>query len=266
MAHHQQPGNAAPALPDLFAIERESAGDFPFYNGRPVSLSGVQWLALLIGTAAGFALLIAPIGILRTLAGGVLPVLLFFGIPLATLAMVAGSAWTSLFRKPVMSDLLWMVGIAVANLIVSVAVVLAIRSIFEMNANPVGGIIGDSSAGGLVLFYARTIPQLFGEEVVSVLPFLAILWFCHSKLAMTRKSAIVVAWLGAALIFGALHLPTYGWNFVQCFLVIGTARIVLLVGYIVTKNIWVSTGAHIINDWLIFTVMALAISPDAGTA
>ena len=99
-----------------------------------------------------------------------------------------------------------------------------------------------------------------------VLPFLAILWFCHSKLAMTRKSAIVVAWLGAALIFGALHLPTYGWNFVQCFLVIGTARIVLLVGYIVTKNIWVSTGAHIINDWLIFTVMALAISPDAGTA
>jgi len=33
--------------------------------------------------------------------------------------------------------------------------------------------------------------------------------------------------------------------------VIGTARLVLTLPWILTKNIWVSTGAHIINDWLL---------------
>jgi hypothetical protein len=32
------------------------------------------------------------------------------------------------------------------------------------------------------------------------------------------------------------------------------ARLVLTLPWIVTKNIWVSTGAHIINDWLLFLV------------
>ncbi|MNG99657.1 CAAX amino terminal protease self- immunity [compost metagenome] len=100
--------------------------------------------------------------------------------------------------------------------------------------------------------------------MVSILPFLAILWFCHTKLGLTRKSAIIIAWLSTALIFGAMHLPTYDWNFLQCFLVIGTARIVLLSGYIITKNIWVSTGAHIINDWLLFTGMVLLHGAQAG--
>jgi membrane protease YdiL (CAAX protease family) len=33
--------------------------------------------------------------------------------------------------------------------------------------------------------------------------------------------------------------------------VIGSARLVLTWAYVWTKNIWVSTGAHIINDWAI---------------
>lgn len=37
-------------------------------------------------------------------------------------------------------------------------------------------------------------------------------------------------------------------------MVIGTARLVLTLPWIMTKNIWVSTGAHIANDWLLFSV------------
>ena len=40
---------------------------------------------------------------------------------------------------------------------------------------------------------------------------------------------------------------------------IGSARVMLLIGYIATKNILVSAGAHIINDWLIFTVIVLVL-------
>ena len=57
-----------------------------------------------------------------------------------------------------------------------------------------------------------------------------------------------------SLLFGLIHLPTHNWNWVQSIVVIGTARIVLTMAWLRTKNIWVSTGAHIINDWLLFTL------------
>jgi hypothetical protein len=38
------------------------------------------------------------------------------------------------------------------------------------------------------------------------------------------------------------------------------ARVVLTLPWIRTKKIWVSTGAHIINDWLLFTMSLLGAS------
>jgi hypothetical protein len=243
------------ARTDFFKIERESAGDFPFYNGIPQSLTGLQWLVILFGVAAGFYALTAPVEFYMTTIGGFLSVVLFFAVPLFALAIVAGSNWTALFRKLQLNDILVMFAVALLNIIVTVAVALALRHLFDMSANPVGDMLREFSGGETMLFFIKTIPQLFGEEVVTILPFLAVLWFCFAKLNMPRKRAVIIAWLSAAVIFGALHLPTYEWNFVQCFVVIGTARIVLLLGYIITKNILVSTGAHIINDWVIFLVM-----------
>ncbi|WP_439135719.1 CPBP family glutamic-type intramembrane protease [Pseudomaricurvus sp.] len=242
----------------FYRLERESAGDLPFYQGSPVSLSGGQWLIVLAGVALGFMALIIPVPIYQTFLGGLIPAVLFFAIPLGALFLVAGSGWLAIFRPLKLSDFALMLAVALANLVVSLIVVLLIRTLFDMNANPIGTLLSDFSGLERVIFYLKTIPQLFGEEVVSVLPFLAVLWFCHVKLGMSRGKSLLIAWLSAAVIFGALHLPTYGWNFVQCFLVIGTARLVLLTGYLITKNIWVSTGAHILNDWIIFTFMLIA--------
>lgn len=49
---------------------------------------------------------------------------------------------------------------------------------------------------------------------------------CH-RIGLTRTQAILIAWLATAIWFGAAHLPTYGWNFAQAFLIIGVARLVL---------------------------------------
>jgi uncharacterized protein len=257
MGEHQSA--AMPGLNDGngFFFERRSAGDFPFYRQSQNALSGRSWGLILLGAALGFAVMTAPIGFYTTTAGGFVPAILFPLIPLAVLAMVAGKGWRALFRTPTRRDFLLMVTIAGTNILVSVTVALILQHVFKMNENPVNSVLVEASNTARILFYLKTLPQLFGEEVVSILPFLAILWFCHEKLTMTRKQALISAWLCTALIFGALHLPTYDWNFLQCFLVIGTARIVLLSGYIITRNIWVSTGAHIINDWLLFTLMVL---------
>ncbi|MGN4935818.1 CPBP family intramembrane glutamic endopeptidase [Aeromonas rivipollensis] len=263
MGEHQSA--AMPVLNDgdCYGFERKSAGDFPFYRQSPNALSGRSWVLILLGVVLGFAVLTAHIGFINH-GGGFVSAILFPLIPLAVLAMVVGKAWRSLFRTPTGRDVLLMLAIAGVNILVSVAVALVLQHLFKMSENPVNAMLAEASNTARILFYLKTAPQLFGEEVVSILPFLAILWFCHERLNMTRKRALIAAWLCTALIFGALHLPTYDWNFLQCFLVIGTARIVLLSGYLITKNIWVSTGAHIINDWLLFTVMVLLRGGQTG--
>lgn len=255
----EHPSAAMPALNDgdRYGFERSSAGDFPFYRHSPDALSGRSWALILLGVVLGFAVLTAHIAFYKTTAGGFVSAILFPLIPLAVLAMVAGKAWRALFRAPKWRDLALMLAIVGANMLMTMAVALVLQHVFQTNSNPVGAMLAEASDTERLLFYLKTVPQLFGEEVISILPFLAILWLCHQRLRLTRKAAIIIAWLSTALIFGALHLPTYDWNVLQCFLVIGTARIVLLSGYIITKNIWVSTGAHIINDWLLFTLMVL---------
>jgi membrane protease YdiL (CAAX protease family) len=105
--------------------------------------------------------------------------------------------------------------------------------------------------GDLALFLAKTAVQLVGEEVLTILPLLALLQWLSVRNGMGRATSVFWAWLITAALFGAAHLPTYDWNWVQCLLIIGTARLVLSLAYIKTKNLWVSSGAHILNDWLL---------------
>ena len=105
----------------------------------------------------------------------------------------------------------------------------------------------------------RVSPIWFGSKPLdgAMLPMLALMTLFHSGMGLHRKSAIVLAWLLSALLFGALHLPTYGWNLIQCFAVIGSARLVLSLAYLWTKNLWASAGAHLLNDWALFGLALL---------
>ena len=92
---------------------------FPFFCDQPVALSGGQWLCLLIAVAVGFGCLTAPLPVLASGWGLTVRALLFPGIPLLALRLVAGPYWTSLFRRLHLRDLGLMLGFAVLNLIVS---------------------------------------------------------------------------------------------------------------------------------------------------
>ena len=56
------------------------------------------------------------------------------------------------------------------------------------------------------------------------------------------------------------HLPTYDWNILQCLVVIGGARLILSLAYIKTKSIWVSTIAHVLNDWVLLTLPFFSVA------
>jgi uncharacterized protein len=228
--------------------------DFPFYNGVPVALSGRQWGLVLAAIVMGFAVLVVPLPWPGGAVGAMVPAVLFAALPLMALARVAPGHASVLFGRVGLRELRLMLGFALLNIVVSMSVGAVVSALTEVSTNAAAGQLSGMDTAGRVAFFARTVPQLLGEELVTVLPFLAILQGLTRRFGVGRRRAIVVAWLVSSLVFGLIHLPTYDWNLVQCVVIIGIARGVLTLPWILTKNLWVSTGAHIVNDWVLFTL------------
>jgi membrane protease YdiL (CAAX protease family) len=198
--------------------------------------------------------LIAPVPWPGGSLAPLVPALLFVMIPLATLARIAPGHWRLLFGTVGWREVRLMVGFALLNIVVSMGVGALVRALAEVTPNAAAAQLSGMGTAERVAFFAKTLPQLLGEEVVTILPFLAVLALLTHRFGVGRKGAIVGAWVVSSLLFGLIHLPTYDWNLIQCIVVIGTARMVLTLAWILTKNLWVSTGAHVINDWLLFSM------------
>ncbi|NYJ00412.1 hypothetical protein HNR19_001110 [Nocardioides thalensis] len=238
-------------------VERDDKQDFPFYNDQPVAISGSSWVAVVVACAAGFAVL-ASVGFTDERAE-LIPRVLFLAMPAAVFVWVARGHWRVLFKSVRASDLGAMVAFWIINLAVSALAALLVSGgdFNHLSANTATDDLADAGAAQIIAFYVGTGLQLLGEEVFTILPFLGLLWFLTQRGA-SRKKSILIAWLATAIWFGAAHLPTYDWNFAQAILVIGAARLVLTLAFIRTKNLWVSFGAHVLNDWTTFTLALIA--------
>jgi uncharacterized protein len=236
----------------------EPAGpDFPFHHGNPPTISAAGWLLVLAAIVAGFTALTLPLPFTDTLLTGWLRVAAFVALPLAALRLAAPGHWSAIFRHVGGREVKLMFVFAFANIAISMTVGALIKTFGTVIAN--GGIAeaGQMEGARLFNFFAKVAPQM--------LPFLALLAFCHDRLGFGRNASAAIAWLVSAAAFGLMHLPTYNWNFVQCLVVIGSARLVLTWAYVWTKNIWVSTGAHVINDWLLIS-SSVFLAPLVPTA
>ena len=231
--------------------------DFPYYNGRPVAIPDWQWLIVMAAVGCGFLALTSGPPIFATRYGQFIAAFLFFAVPLAALAIITPRYWTALFRRVRRRDIMWMFVFALLNITVSSVVGFLVLKTVGTNSNAAIAELAGMSAADTALFFLKTAVQLFGEEVLTILLFLALLNWLHARMQMSRTPAVIGAWLLSSLMFGAVHLSTYQWNLVQCLVVIGSARLVLTLPYLLTKNIWVSTGTHILNDWLLFAMSLL---------
>lgn len=214
-------------------------------------MSGIRWLAVLVATAVGFAALGTPMPFEDTMLTGWLRTIAFVALPLLSLAIAAPGRWHAIFRRVGIRDVVLMFGFAILNIIVTLSVGAMLQRFGSVSSNAAIASAADLEGVRLLSFFSKVALQLLGEELITILPFLAILACLHGTLGISRNRAVLAAWLLSAIIFGLLHLPTYNWNIVQCFVVIGCARLVLTWAYVWTKNTWVSTGAHIINDWVL---------------
>ncbi|OYW14746.1 MAG: hypothetical protein B7Y82_03725 [Sphingomonadales bacterium 32-65-25] len=254
----------AGSLPTHPRLLLEPAGpEFPFHHGNPPTIAGGGWLMVLLAIVAGFAALMVPLPFTDTLLTGWLRVGAFVGLPLAALRLAAPGHWHAIFSRVGGREVKLMFVFAFANIAISMTVGFVINTFGTVIGNAGIADAGQMEGARLFNFFAKVAPQLLGEELLTILPFLAILAFCHDRLGFGRNPSAVIAWLLSAAAFGLVHLPTYNWNLVQCLVVIGSARLVLTWAYVWTKNIWVSTGAHIINDWVLIgsTVILTPLVP-----
>ncbi len=241
--------------PQRFFRWEDAGTDFPFYGGTPVAVSHWQWVFVVAAVVAACLGLVLSASL--TLEGWIwpfIPALALALVPLLALARVAPGSWTCLFGRVGVREVRLMLGFALLNIIVTMGLGASVLALTQVAPNSSTGQLAALDTVGRIAFFAKTLPQLLGEEVITILPFLALLHGFTRGLGWGRKAAVLAAWVCTSLLFGLLHLPTYDWNWVQCIVVIGGARMVLTLPWIMTKNLWVSTGAHIANDWMLFAV------------
>jgi len=236
--------------------------DFPYYRENPDGFSLTAWFVVLASVAVSFLALMKTQPVFHSGLSGFIPPLLFVLIPLGALAAVGGlGAPLALFRPLRGKDIGIILLFFILNAIITVAVGTLITGIFHTTANPAGNLLASASGADKLLFFGWTGVQLLGEEIFTVLIFLGAMALLGRS--MSRKVALWVAALVAAIIFAMVHLPTYQWNVGQALVGLVPIRLVLLLPYIITRNIWTSTGVHVLNDWTIFGLSAVAGS-DAG--
>jgi membrane protease YdiL (CAAX protease family) len=236
--------------------------DFPYYNGQPVEIGPSGWLAIVASVVISFLLLILlpfpnfPLNLI--------PAMLFTGFPILTLAWVSGGRHTALFRKVGIKGIGLAIGFGVLTMVASGLVGFILLQFIDMTVNPTAGVVAGIEGIDLVGFLLRTAIQLVGEELMTILPLLAVLWLCVRKFGLARRVGLAVSVVVSTAWFAAVHLPTYDWNLIQCFGGIGAARLVLTAAFLLTRNLWVSAGAHIVNDWTEFflpTLLAMGHTP-----
>lgn len=247
--------NTAASTGDNGARREAAKRDFPYYAGDPVEVSGRGWLMIVIALAIAFAQLeLLP---LKTFPLNFIPALLFTGLPLLALMAVTGWRPPAIFWPMGLKGLFTGLGFALLTIVSSMIAGLLMTRVMELAPNNSVADLAAAGTADLLLFLVRTFIQLIGEELITLLPLLAVLWLCVSRLGLSRRRSLLIAAIVSTLLFAALHLPTYNWNVMQCLGTIGTARLVLTLAYVLTRNLWVSVTAHVANDWSLF-LMAFA--------
>ncbi|GIF71710.1 CPBP family intramembrane glutamic endopeptidase [Asanoa siamensis] len=240
-------------MTEALTLESAQAGDFPYYR----TLSRRRVLLLGAGGLAGLAAFWGVGWFLHDTYTVLVPTALFVAVPLTALAVATRGSIGGLFRRVTGRDLLAMLGYALLCIVATVVMGFFVGQVSGATRNAVFDQIEYATPTWLAMFYPQSAVQLLGEELLTILPFLALLHWFAVRRAMDRTKAVVLAWVISSVGFGLVHLPAYQWNVLQCVLVVGAARLVLTWSYIRTKNLWVAYGAHVLNDWLLITPFIL---------
>jgi CAAX protease family protein len=225
---------------DFFNFEKKGL-DFPLYNNNP-HLSLGKWIILAIAIIIPMILIFLPIESIGIFKG-----ILYFLIPVLAFGFVVNWKYDLICKKLHKSDIKLIITILILGYIYTIAVSLILFNLnLHIQTNPV---IGELNS---LIFWLIFPFQIFGEELIKIIPFLIFLFILH-KVTGNRKLSILISATISLLIFGLLHLPVYK-NIISVLLLQGIGSAFSMFGYLKTKNIFVSFIAHFLFDLISFLV------------
>ena len=230
--------------------------DFPFYDDDSVP-AWHGWLLLGVSLFVAVAL---NVSVFLPVDRSVFKIIVVFLIPLVTLLFVARGNIGTIIKKPRLGDILLILIVTVLSMVYSLAA--GALSGFIVGAPTHGNpLMGETiDAGRIALVFV----QLFGEELFKTNMMLGILLLLFRR-SGNRKSAIVIATLVTALVFGLAHYAAYG-SLLQILLIPGLGSIICLFAYLKTKNMLVTYVAHLIIDFIPFGLATLGMLSAGTTA
>lgn len=227
-------------------IRKKDMMDFPFEE-----VSTKNWILAFLVSVGGFFYISFGLWTLpKVLINEYFIAFLFLFFCILSLYILDHKFFNKIFKKISKKDILMIMFTLVVCYGMAYLSSLGKTDLVE---NPITGVISKST---IIRILTVTAIQLIGEEVLFVIPFLFI--YNKMKIKNNRNLSILVAWIISSLFFGALHLPTYSFNFYQAFIVIGAVRMGMSISYILTKNLTASYIAHVLYDFLILIGVYIA--------
>jgi membrane protease YdiL (CAAX protease family) len=96
--------------------------------------------------------------------------------------------------------------------------------------------------------------ELMGEELLSLVVFLAIAALLIQYYGLGRRLGLSIALLASMFLFGMIHFQAYNWNLAQMLIVIAGERFFLTAIFLRSKTIWPSYVCHMLFDAFAFAV------------
>ena len=125
---------------------------------------------------------------------------------------------------------------------------------FSGNAHPASQSLPDYSIPQFLLYLLVTFFGMIGEELL-IAVFTFPLWGWLKAKGMRSSRAFLISAILGSLIFGLFHLPTYQWNWLQCILIIGLARLPFTYAWREMDSLWGGILVHYLFDILLFTLV-----------
>lgn len=171
---------------------------------------------------------------------------LFLIGPVISLLVLGNKAFRKLFLMPKLKDIPSIIGMTFLLLIVAM-ISGAILQNFDVVNNPIIDVVNKDNfkfMTGLMLV------QLVIEEIFFIVWFL---FLYHNVKIGTENSRTMIAWVGSSILFGIMHLSTYGFNIIQAVVGIGIIRFALSAIYVKKKNLTLSYMVHFLYDFIIIS-------------
>lgn len=225
--------------PKFFKFEKKDV-DFPFYKNNP-KISTERWILLSISVIIPLILVFLPqyFGRAQNLLDLAIPFLIF--------GVIANWKYNLICKKIKKSDLKLILILLLLQIIFSL--IISILLIFVLNLNITPNPASNEITS--LIFWIIFPLQIFGEELLKIIPFIILLTLFY-KLTENRKNSIIISTIIVLIMFGLIHMPAYN-NIISVILLQGIGSIFGMYSYIKTKNILVSFILHLIFDIIAFS-------------